>query len=77
MLKVNDFGPSKICKISFFNIITAGDFFLALIFSLYSLSSHRETDSDIMDELGKDYFVAKPVDIIDLIDRRKVKLSQK
>jgi DNA-binding response OmpR family regulator len=30
-----------------------------------------------MDELGKDYFVAKPVDIGDLIDRLKVFLSQK
>jgi DNA-binding response OmpR family regulator len=38
---------------------------------------YRETDSDIMDELGKDYFVAKPVDTIDLIDRLKVMLSQK
>jgi two-component system response regulator ChvI len=41
------------------------------------LGSYRETDSDIMDELGKDYFVTKPVDIIDLIDRLKVILSQK
>jgi DNA-binding response OmpR family regulator len=41
------------------------------------LRTYRETDSDIMDELGKDYFVAKPVDIIDLIDRLKVILSQK
>jgi two-component system, OmpR family, response regulator ChvI len=40
------------------------------------LSNYRETDSDIMDELGKDYFVAKPVDIIDLIDKLKVILSQ-
>src|SRR5918994_5719502 len=30
------------------------------------LSHYRETDSDIMDELGNDYFVAKPVDTIDL-----------
>jgi DNA-binding response OmpR family regulator len=29
------------------------------------LGHYRETDSDIMDELGKDYFIAKPVDIID------------
>jgi DNA-binding response OmpR family regulator len=41
------------------------------------LGTYRETDSDIMDELGKDYFVAKPVDTIDLIDRLKVMLSQK
>jgi DNA-binding response OmpR family regulator len=41
------------------------------------LSHYRETDSDIMDELGNDYFVAKPVDTIDLIDRLKVMLSQK
>jgi DNA-binding response OmpR family regulator len=41
------------------------------------LGHYRETDSDIMDELGKDYFVAKPVDIIDLIDRLRVMLSQK
>src|SRR5687768_8931516 len=30
------------------------------------LGTYRETDSDIMDVLGKDYFVAKPVEIIDL-----------
>jgi DNA-binding response OmpR family regulator len=41
------------------------------------LGTCRETDSDIMDELGKDYFVAKPVDIVNLIDRLKVFLSQK
>jgi two-component system catabolic regulation response regulator CreB len=41
------------------------------------LSHYRETDSDIMDELGNDYFVAKPVDTIDLIDRLKVMLSQR
>jgi two-component system response regulator ChvI len=41
------------------------------------LGTYREADSDIMDELRKDYFVAKPVDIIDLIDRLKVILSQK
>jgi hypothetical protein len=41
------------------------------------LGTYRETVSDIMDELGKDYFVAKSVDIIDLIDRLKVILSQK
>jgi DNA-binding response OmpR family regulator len=29
------------------------------------LGHYRETDSDIMDELGKDYFIAKPMDIID------------
>ena len=41
------------------------------------LSHYRETDSDIMDELGNNYFVAKPVDTIDLIDRLKVMLSQR
>jgi DNA-binding response OmpR family regulator len=41
------------------------------------LGAYRETDSDILDELGKDYFVAKPVEIIDLTDRLKVILSQK
>ena len=41
------------------------------------LGHYRETDSDIMDGMGEDYFVAKPVDIIDLIDRLKVILSQK
>ena len=41
------------------------------------LSHYRETDSDIMDELREDYFVVKPVDIIDLIDRLKVILSHK
>jgi hypothetical protein len=35
------------------------------------LSHYRETGSDIMDELGI------PVDIVDLIDRLKVILSQK
>jgi hypothetical protein len=41
------------------------------------LGTYSETDSDIMDELGKDYFVAKPVEIIDLMDRLKVMVSQK
>jgi DNA-binding response OmpR family regulator len=41
------------------------------------LGHYRETDSDIMDELGKDYFVAKPVDNLDLINRIQVILSQK
>jgi two-component system response regulator ChvI len=40
------------------------------------LDHYRKTDSDVMDELGKDYFVAKPVNTIDLIDRLKVILSQ-
>jgi DNA-binding response OmpR family regulator len=40
------------------------------------LGTYRETNSDIMDELGKDYFVAKPVNTIDLINRLKVILSQ-
>jgi DNA-binding response OmpR family regulator len=40
------------------------------------LSHYRETDSDIIDELGKDYFVAKPVETTDLINRLKVMLSQ-
>lgn len=41
------------------------------------LNHYRETDSDIMDELGNDYFVAKPVETTDLINRLKVMLSQK
>jgi DNA-binding response OmpR family regulator len=41
------------------------------------LGHYRETGSNIMDELGKDYFVAKPVNTIDLIDRIEVILSQK
>jgi DNA-binding response OmpR family regulator len=41
------------------------------------LSRYRETDSDIMDELGEHCFVAKPVDTIDLINRLKVILSQR
>jgi DNA-binding response OmpR family regulator len=41
------------------------------------LSHYRETDSDIMDKLGKDYFVAKPVDTINLIERLNSMLSQK
>lgn len=40
------------------------------------LSHYRESGSDIMDELGKDHFVAKPVNNIDLINRLKVILSQ-
>jgi DNA-binding response OmpR family regulator len=40
------------------------------------LAYYRKTDSDVMDELGKDYFVAKPVNTMDLIDRLKVILSQ-
>lgn len=39
------------------------------------LNHYRETDSDIMDELGNDYFVAKPVETTDY--RLKVMLSQK
>ncbi len=31
------------------------------------LNHYRETDSDIIDELEKDYFVAKPVETTDLI----------
>ena len=41
------------------------------------LGHYGDTDSDIMDGLGEDYFVAKRVDIIDLIDRLKVILSQR
>jgi DNA-binding response OmpR family regulator len=41
------------------------------------LGHYRKTDSDVMNELGNDYFVAKPVDNIDLINRLKVILSQK
>lgn len=36
----------------------------------------RDTDSDVIDDLGIHCFVAKPVDTIDLIDRLKVILSQ-
>jgi DNA-binding response OmpR family regulator len=41
------------------------------------LGHYRETGSDIMEELGKHYFIAKPVDTLDLINRLKVILSQK
>jgi DNA-binding response OmpR family regulator len=41
------------------------------------LNHYREADSDIIDELGKDYFVTKPVETTDLINRLKVMLSQK
>jgi DNA-binding response OmpR family regulator len=41
------------------------------------LGHYRETDSDVMNELGKDYFVAKPVNTINLIDRLNSMLSQK
>jgi DNA-binding response OmpR family regulator len=36
----------------------------------------RDTDSDVIDDLGTHCFVAKPVDTIDLINRLKVILSQ-
>jgi DNA-binding response OmpR family regulator len=41
------------------------------------LGHYRETGSDIMEELDKHYFIAKPVDTLDLINRLKVILSQK
>jgi DNA-binding response OmpR family regulator len=40
------------------------------------LTYYRKTDSDVMNELGKHCFVAKPVDTIDLINRLKVILSE-
>jgi DNA-binding response OmpR family regulator len=40
------------------------------------LDHYRETDSDIIDELGKDYFVTKPVETTELINRLRVMLSQ-
>jgi DNA-binding response OmpR family regulator len=40
------------------------------------LAHYSKTDSDVMEELGKHCFVAKPVDNIDLINRLKVILSQ-
>jgi DNA-binding response OmpR family regulator len=36
---------------------------------------YRDTDSDIINELGTDCFVPKPVNTIDLVDRLKVILS--
>ena len=41
------------------------------------LNHYRETDSDIIDELEKDYFVTKPVETTDLINKLKVMLSQR
>jgi CheY-like chemotaxis protein len=41
------------------------------------LSHYRAIDSDIIDELGEHYFVAKPVASTDLINKLKVILSQK
>ena len=41
------------------------------------LGYYRETDSDVIDDLGIDCFIAKPVNNIDLINRLKVILSQK
>jgi DNA-binding response OmpR family regulator len=41
------------------------------------LAYYRKTDSDIMDELEKHCFVAKPVNTKDLINRLKIILSQK
>jgi DNA-binding response OmpR family regulator len=40
------------------------------------LDHYRETDSDIIDELEKDYFVTKPVETTELINRLRVMLSQ-
>ena len=41
------------------------------------LGYYRETDSDVIDDMGTDCFIAKPVNNIDLIDRLKIILSQK
>lgn len=40
------------------------------------LTHYRETDSDIISDLGTDCFVAKPVNNIELIKRLKVILPQ-
>ena len=40
------------------------------------LAHYREADSDIINDLGTDCFVAKPVNNIDLIKRLKTILSQ-
>jgi two-component system response regulator ChvI len=40
------------------------------------LAYYRKTDSDVMDELEKHCFIAKPVNNIDLINRLKVILSK-
>jgi two-component system response regulator ChvI len=42
-----------------------------------NLTYYGETDSDVINDLGTDCFVAKPVRIMDLISRLKVILSQK
>jgi DNA-binding response OmpR family regulator len=39
------------------------------------LAHYRESDTDIINDLGKDCFVSKPVDTIDLVNRLKVILS--
>jgi DNA-binding response OmpR family regulator len=40
------------------------------------LAYYRKTDSDVMDKLEKNCFIAKPMNNIDLINRLKVILSQ-
>ncbi len=40
------------------------------------LAYYRKTDSDVMGELEKHCFIAKPVNNIDLINRLKVILSK-
>jgi two-component system copper resistance phosphate regulon response regulator CusR len=40
------------------------------------LGYYGETDSDVINDLGTDCFIAKPVNNIDLINRLKVILSQ-
>jgi DNA-binding response OmpR family regulator len=43
----------------------------------FELTYLQDIDSDIINDLGTDCFVAKPVNTTDLIDRLKVILSQK
>ena len=47
-----------------------------MFFTAAEPSHYKETTSDIMDELGKHHFVARPVNNTDLIIRLKVILSQ-
>ena len=42
----------------------------------FELTYLQDMDSDIINDLGTDCFVAKPVNITDLINRLKVILSQ-
>ena len=46
-----------------------------MFFDCAELGCYRETDSDVISELGTDYFITKPVNNEDLVQRLKLLLS--